>query len=151
VCAELAPQTWRQTGVLGALGIAQAPLPFWLTIFGGVKDPELPKSLVALLILARRLRGDGFEPTTLAGVVEEPNGVSVIGRAGDDAVVAVGLGPIAPYVFPYSDGAEWQLSGEPRIVELAPGERAVLSSVEAPTAPREQRRTVVFRRAVVKR
>src|SRR5262249_28477684 len=91
VCAELAPQTWRPTGALGALGVAQAPLPVWLTVFAGVKDPELPKSLVALLVLARRLRGDGFEPTTLAGVVEEPSGVSVIGRAGDDAVVAVGL------------------------------------------------------------
>jgi hypothetical protein len=151
VCAELAPQTWRQTGALGALGIAQAPLPFWLTIFAGVKDSELPKSLVALLILARRLKGDGFEPTTLAGVVEEPSGVSVIGRAGDDAVVAVGLAPSAPYVFPYSDGAEWHISGEPRVVELQPGERAVLSSVEAPTAPPPQRRTVVFRRAVPKR
>jgi hypothetical protein len=150
VCAQLAPQIWRQTGVLGAVGIAEAPLPFWLAVFAGVKDPELPKSLVALLVLARRLRGDGFEPTTLAGVVEEPNGVSVIGRAGDDAIVAVGLGPTAPYVFPYSDGAEWHLSGEPRVVELAPGERAVLSSVETPSAPKEQRRTVVFRRAAQK-
>jgi hypothetical protein len=76
--------------------------------------------------------------------------VSVIGRAGDDAVVAVGLGPTSPYVFPYSDGAEWRIAGEPRVVELSPGERAVLSSVEAPSAPKEQRRTVVFRRAAPK-
>jgi hypothetical protein len=115
-----------------------------------VKDPELTKSLVALLILARRLRGDGFEPTTLAGVVEEPSGVSVIGRAGDDAVVAVGLGPTPPYVFPYSDAQEWQLAGEPRVVDLKPGERAVLSSVQPPAAAKELRRTVVFRRPMKK-
>jgi hypothetical protein len=150
LCAQLAPQTWRQTGALGSVGIAQAPLPFWLTIFAEVKDPELAKSLVALLILARRLHGDGFEPTTLVGVVEEASGVNVTGRGGDDAVVAVGLGPKAPWVFPYSDGQEWQLAGEPRVVELKPGERVVLSSVQTPTVPKEQRRTVVFRRAVRK-
>lgn len=146
VCGQLAAQTWRQTGALGSLGIAQAPLPFWLSVFSPVKDPELARSLVALLLLSRRLRGDGFEPTTLAGVVEEDNGVRVVGRAGDDAVVAVGLGPKAPWVFPYSDGEEWQLAGEPRIVDLAPGERAILTSVQTPTVPKEQRRTVVFRR-----
>ena len=150
LCAQLAPQTWRQTGALGSVGIAQAPLPFWLTIFAEVKDPELAKSLVALLILARRLHGDGFEPTTLVGVVEEASGVNVTGRGGDDAVVAVGLGPKAPWVFPYSDGQEWQLAGEPRVVELKPGERVVLSSVQTPTVPKEHRRTVVFRRAAPK-
>lgn len=145
-CAQLGPQIWRQTGALGSVGVAQAPLPFWLTVFAEVKDPDLARSLVALLILARRLQGDGFEPTTLAGVVEEQSGVSVTGRGGDDAVVAVGLGPKAPWVFPYSDGTEWQLAGEPRIVDLKPGERVVLSSVQPPTVPKEQRRTVVFRR-----
>ncbi len=150
LCAQLRPQTWRQTGALGSVGLAQAPLPFWLTVFAEVKEPELVKSLVALLILARRLQGDGFEPTTLAGVAEEQSGVSVTGRGGDDAVVAVGLGPKAPWVFPYSDGDEWQLAGEPRVVELKPGERAVLSSVQPPTVPKEQRRTVVFRRAARK-
>jgi hypothetical protein len=150
MCAQLAPQIWRQTGALGSVGVAQAPLPFWLTVFAGVKDPDVAKSLVALLILARRLQGDGFEPTTLAGVVEEESGVSVTGRGGDDAVVAVGLGPKAPWVFPYSDGTEWQLAGEPRVVDLKPGERVVLSSVHPPTVPKEQRRTVVFRRAAQK-
>jgi len=150
MCAQLAPQIWRQTGALGSVGVAQAPLPFWLTVFAGVKDPDLAKSLVALLILARRLQGDGFEPTTLAGVVEEASGVSVTGRGGDDAVVAVGLGPKAPWVFPYSDGTEWQLAGEPRVVDLKPGERVALSSVEPPTVPKELRRTVVFRRAARK-
>jgi hypothetical protein len=143
VCAALAPRAWQKSG---AIGVAQAPLPFWLTVFADVKDPELPRSVVALLLLARRLRGDGFEPTTRAGVVEEPGGVIVSGRAGDDAVVAVGLASAAPYVFPYSDGVEWHIVEEPRIVKLMPGERVVLSSLEPPSVPLERRRTVVFRR-----
>lgn len=150
MCAQLRPQTWRQTGAMGSVGLAQAPLPFWLTVFADVKDSDVAKSVVALLILARRLHGEGFEPTTLAGVVEEASGVSITGRGGDDAVVAVGLGPKAPFVFPYSDGSDWQLAGEPRIVDLKPGERVVLSSVQTPSVPKEQRRTVVFRRTAKK-
>jgi hypothetical protein len=146
VCAQGAAQQWRQTGALGAIGVAQAPYPFWLSVFAPVKDPELPKALISLLTLARRLRGDGFEPTTLAGVLEEPSGVSVVGRGGDDAIVAVGLGPRAPYVWPYSDGSDWRVDGEPRVVALAPGERVVLSSSVPPSVAKDERRTVVFRR-----
>ena len=63
ICAQLAPQTWRQRGSAGAIGIAQAPLPFWLQVLLPVKEPEVTKSVVALLALGataarRRLRAD---------------------------------------------------------------------------------------------
>ena len=150
VCAQLAPQAWRQRGTAGAVGVAQAPLPFWLAVLGPVKEPQVLSSMVALLGLARRLRGEGFEPTTLEGVKESEGGVEIIGRGGDDAVVAVGLGPKPPFVFPWSDGVPWRLGDDPRIVELKPGERAVLSAEQQPTAPKEARRTVVFRRSAAR-
>ena len=100
-----------------------------------------------LLALARRLVREGFEPTVLEGVTELRDGVRVVGRAGEDAVVAIGLGPKPPWVFPYTDGVPWDLGDAPRVVAAAAGAAVKLTSSPPPDAPLEKRRTVVFRHA----
>jgi hypothetical protein len=82
----------------------------------------------------------------LEGVTELDEGVRVVGRAGEDEVVAVGLGPKPPWVFPYTDGIPWDLGDPPRVVELQPGLAVKLASSPRQSAPIEKRRTVVFRR-----
>ena len=71
----------------------------------------------------------------------------VVGRAGEDAIVAVGLGPKPPWAFPYSDAVPWDLGDEPRVVALQPGLAVKLTSTPPPNAPIEKRRTIVFRHA----
>jgi hypothetical protein len=81
----------------------------------------------------------------LEGVTELAGGVRVVGRAGEDAVVAVGLGTRRPWAFPYSDGVPWDLGDEPRIVPLEPGVAVKLTASPPPSETAERRRTVVFR------
>jgi hypothetical protein len=146
LCVQKLGTRWRTTHGLAVVGTAQAQLPFWLSIYAGVTDPDVNKSILSLLHFAGNLHALGFEPTTLAGVVESAAGVDVLGRAGDDAIVAVLLAPKAPWVFPATDGPEWSIVGEPRILELRPAERAMLTVPHAPSVPVESHRTVVFRR-----
>ena len=73
-------------------GLARSKLPFWLYTMHGVKDPAALEGIVELLALARSLGRDGFTPTTLEALIEQPNRVEVLGRTGEDAVVAVGVG-----------------------------------------------------------
>lgn len=148
LCVQSWPQTWRPIGVDGAGGAAEAPLPFWMSMYQGVDDPRGIAQEVALLALARRLTAAGFEPTVLEGVVELPKGIDVIGRVGEDAIVAIGMAPRAPWAFPYTDGDPWTLDAEPRVVELKPGEHALLTSSVANAIGEADRRTVVFRRPV---
>jgi hypothetical protein len=146
VCAVAAPVSWwRKTDAPAAF--AQAPLPFWLSLLDSHHEPDAIARIPELLALARRLLHAGFEPTVLEGVTELNEGVRVVGRAGEDQVVAVGLGPKPPWVFPYTDGLAWDLGDPPRIVALQPGLAVKLASSPPPNAPLEKRRTIVFRHA----
>ncbi len=146
VCVATGPVSWwRRTEAPGAF--AQAPLPFWLSLFESHHEPDAVARIPELLTLARRLVRAGFVPTVLEGVTELTDGVRVVGRAGEDRVVAVGLGPKAPWVFPYTDAVAWDLGDPPRVVALEPGLAVKLSSSPPSNAPIEKRRTVVFRHA----
>jgi len=75
--------------------------------------------------------------------------VRIVGRAGEDAIVAVGVGPRTPWVFPYTDHVPWDLGDRPAIVSVKPGESVKLTASPPPNAPEDKRRTVVFRRGVM--
>ncbi len=150
LCIFSGPQRWRSPGtgdgVVGSL--ARAELPFWMDSMRTVKDPAALAGLLKLIGLARALTRQGFVPTTLEAVTELPNGVEVLGRTGEDAVVAVGVGPSEPWVYPLSEDATWDLDGPPPIAMLKPLEKAMLVTTlkKLPAVP--TRRTVVFRRQV---
>ncbi|HEY1695980.1 MAG TPA: hypothetical protein VGG39_27625 [Polyangiaceae bacterium] len=146
VCASAGPVSWWRRGdAPGA--VARAPLPFWLSQLETHHEPDAIARIPELLSLARLLARDGFEPTVLEGVTELPEGVRVVGRAGEDAMVAVGLLPKAPWVIPYTDGVAWDLGDTPRIVALQPGLAVKLVASPPPNSPPDKRRTIVFRRS----
>jgi hypothetical protein len=146
VCAQSSPIRWRDTSQRGRAAGALAPLPFWLKAYGKTRDPDSVRAIVDLLALARRLAPDGFDPTVLEAVTETATGADVLGRAGEDAIVVVGVEPQKPFVYTYSDGAPWRLGDEPRVIALPAGKHALLKPSAAPTASLDARRTVVFRR-----
>jgi hypothetical protein len=145
-CIFSGAQKWRASGSQTVAGVAHAKLPFWLFGLQDVADPAGLKIATELLALARELRLDGFEPTTIEAVTELDKGAEVLGRVNEDAMVAVGLVPTAPWVVPYTDGPAWSLEGEPRVVPIKPLERVTLTVVGKPVPPKSVRRTVVFRR-----
>ena len=146
VCAHSAPVSWFNKKDAPA-GAARGSLPFWLSTLQGHRELDAVARIPELLTLARRLTREGFEPTTLEGITELPGGVRIVGRAGEDAVVAVGLASRPPWVLPYSDAVPWDLGDAPRVVSLKPGDSVTLTSTPPPTAPLNARRTVVFRHA----
>ncbi len=145
VCNAINPVAWWRDGDAPAYA-AHAALPFWLSTLEGHHEPDAMARIPELLALARTLARRGFEPTVLEGVTELPTGVRVVGRAGEDAVVAVGLAPRPPWVIPYTDGDAWELGEPPRLVELQPGSSVTLTSSPPPSTTVDMRRTVVFRR-----
>jgi hypothetical protein len=145
LCATSANVAWWRKGD-GPAGGAMAPLPFWLAPLDAHREPDAVARIPELLGLARRLARDGFVPTMLEGVTELPDGVRVIGRAGEDAVVAVGIGQRAPWTFPYTNGLPWDLGDTPIVVEVKPGESVKLTASPLPNTPSDKRRTIVFRR-----
>jgi hypothetical protein len=147
VCASTEPVLWWRKNEVAAAA-ATAPLPFWLSSLEARREPDAVATVPQLLSVARRLVRAGFEPSVLEGVTELPDGVRVVGRAGEDAVVAVGLGPKPPWAFPYTDGVPWDLGDQPRVVALQPGVAVKLVATPPQSAPIEKRRTVVFRHAV---
>jgi hypothetical protein len=147
ICAPGAPVSWVKKGGNGA-GEARAPIPFWLSSFEGHREADAVARVVELLSLARQLSRGGFEPTRFEGLTELPHGVRVTGRAGEDAVVAVGLSAKPPWVLPYSDGPPWDLGSPPRVVGLKAGDAVTLTSAQPANTPLSARRTVVFRHAV---
>lgn len=150
VCIFSGPQRWKPASAEAVGGLARAKLPFWLFAMDGVGDPIALKKEADLVGLARRLRRGGFEPTTLEAMTELANGVEILGRSGEDAVVAVGVAPAPPYVFPYGErGAAWALTGTPPITPIKTLEKVTLTSKEK-LPPINVRRTVVFRRATTK-
>jgi hypothetical protein len=144
VCAPGVPLAWwRKSDSPAAL--AHGDLPFWLTSLETRREPDALARIPELLALSRRLTRDGFEPTLFEGAAELADGVRVVGRAGEDEVVAVGLAPRAPWVFPYSPNIPWDLGDEPRVVTLRPGDSVKMVSSPPSSAPVDKRRTVVFR------
>jgi hypothetical protein len=146
VCAHSAPVSWfnKKDALAGS---ARGSLPFWLSSLQDRHEVDAVARIPELLALARHLAREGFEPTTLEGVTEVADGVRVMGRAGEDAIVAVGLAPRAPWALPYSDGIPWDLGDAPRVVSLEPGKTVKLTSSSPSPVPLNARRTVVFRRA----
>jgi hypothetical protein len=144
VCASTVPVAWFNKKDAPA-GAARGTLPVWLSPIEGRREPDAVARIPELLALTRRLAREGFEATSLEGVTELPDGVRIIGRAAEDAVVAIGLAPRPPWAFPYSNGVPWDLGDAPRVVPLKPGETVKLVSSPAPSAPLNARRTVVFR------
>lgn len=146
-CVFSGPQKWRtDTGAETVAGIARAKLPFWLFAMQSVSDPVALKGMTQLFALARRLTRDRFTPTTLEALTELPTGLEVLGRMGEDAIVAVGVLPTEPYVYTLSEDGAWTLDGEPRIVPVKPLEKIVLTSTLKKLPPKNARHTVVFRR-----
>jgi hypothetical protein len=151
ICAQVAPIAWWHRGDPAAGG-ARAALPAWLTPLGAHHAPDAVARIPELLTLARHLARDGFEPSLLEGVTELPDGIRVIGRAGEDAVVAIGLNPGPPWTLPYTRPdpviVPWDLGDPPRVIPLEPGQTVKLVATPPSNAPLEKRRTVVFRRAI---
>lgn len=149
VCAFSGPQTWHLASKDATAGLARAKLPFWLFALQSVSDPVALKVETQMISLSRRLRFEGFEPTTLDAITETDKGADVLGRTNEDALVAVSLAPVAPFAFPLTDGPAWTLGEAPRVVSTKPMEKVTLTSVlkGLPSATKDKRRTVVYRRA----
>ena len=150
LCAHSAPVSWFNRKDAQA-GSARGVLPMWLSPLEGHREIDAVARIPELLALTRRLARDGFEATALEGVTELPDGVRIVGRAGEDAVVAVGLEPKPPWALPYFEAAKgvpWDLGDAPRVVALGPGDAVKLVSLPPSTAALNVRRTVVFRHAV---
>jgi hypothetical protein len=153
LCAHSAPVSWFNKKDAPA-GAARGSLPVWLSPLEGRRELDAIARIPELLALTRRLAREGFEPTSLEGVTELPDGVRVVGRAGEDAVVAVGLEPKPPWALPYFEATRgsvpWDLGDAPRELPLQPGDSITLVSSPPSTAPLATRRTVVFRHAVAR-
>lgn len=149
VCAQVGPQPW--VAAAGeTVGLAAAPTPFWLAALDDYLDRDALQAELKLLTLARRLTSEGFEVTMFSGVTElAPGRITVLGRAGDAAVVAVEIETVPPWVLPYSDAAAWTLGAEPREVPLAPNGHVTLTATPRPATEPRRRRTIVFRRSHV--
>jgi len=146
ICAFSGAPSWRITRPDAVGGIARAKLPFWLFAMQGVNEPAGLKGELQLVSLARKLKREGFEPTTLEAVTEVLLGAEVLGRSNEDAIVAVTVSATDPWVFPLSDGAPWTVDGTPKVVPLKPLERVTLTTNDRKLPPKDKRRTVVFRR-----
>jgi hypothetical protein len=144
VCVHAGPATWWRKGDELAAA-ARGPLPFWLSALERSHEPDAVAQIPKLLTLARRLGAAGYAPTMLEGVTELADGVRIVGRADEDAIVAVGLVATQPWVFPFTDQMPWALGDSPRVIPLQPGESVKLTASPLPQAPPERRRTVVFR------
>jgi hypothetical protein len=151
LCAHSAPVSWFNKRDAPA-GAARGSLPVWLSPLEGRHELDAIARIPELLALTRRMAREGFEPTSLEGVTELPDGVRIVGRAGEDAVVAVGLEPRPPWALPYYEAVKgavpWDLGDAPREVPLKPGDAVKLTSLPPSAAPLAARRTVVFRHAV---
>jgi hypothetical protein len=146
LCAQAALEPWHEATGKARVGMAFAPLPLWMKPLSGILDAN--RTVLALTHLARTLAHRGFEATALESVTESDYGAAVLGRAGEDAIVAITLQPAPPYALPLSDGHPWTLDGEPGVIALGPGRRIALRGRVPPSGSADVRRTVVFRRAV---
>lgn len=148
ICVFSGEQRWKSPGgdATPIGGLARAKLPFWLYTMKGVSDPAALEAMAKLFAIARSLARQGFSPTTLEALVEQPTGVQVLGRTGEDAVVAVGVAPSDPFVYPLADDVAWTLDEPPQIALVKPLEKVTLVTSLKKLPPIGTRRTVVFRR-----
>jgi hypothetical protein len=149
MCFFSGSQTWRAGGREASGGLARAKLPFWLFGLKGVNDPVALKAGLRLVDIARSLKAQGFEATAMEAVTEVPGGVEVLGRAHEDAIVAVGAAPMPPWVFTYTDGPDWTLDDAPRIIPIKTLQTLKLTASGHRLLPaKDKRRSVIFRHAV---
>ena len=146
VCAFSGAPSWRISKPDAVGGIARSKPPFWLFAMQGVNEPAGLKRELELVSLARRLKKDRFEPTTLEAVTEVANGAEVLGRSSEDAIVAVAVSANDPWVFPLSKSTPWTVDGTPEITPLKPLERVTVTTTDRKFPPKDKRRTIVFRR-----
>jgi hypothetical protein len=149
LCVQTVAQAWHPPPPDVVAGAAYGPLPVWMAAWSKTHDPEVVRLELALMGLARRLNALGFEATIIEGVTEEAAGVSIVGRSGEDSIVAVGVWPTPPWVDAYGDPT-WNLDGEPRVVPLVGGQRVRFWAHAHTAAPVGARRTVVFRHAAAR-
>ena len=160
LCVQAHALTWhepppRTDGTTVACGAAYGPLPYWMSALADVRDARVVDAELDLVGFARRMAARGFVPGVIEGVTERKDSVEVLGRSGDDAIVAVGLWPAAPFIHPYGvaaserpreeEGEPWTLDGEPRVIPLTGGVHVTLKVPDGSAVPLEARRTVVFR------
>jgi hypothetical protein len=153
LCVQPRALTWRAPPPGVVCGAALGPLPFWMSALADAHDAAAVDAELALIGFARKMSQRGFSPSVIEGVTERDGSVEVLGRSGDDAIVAVGLWPVPPYIHPWSDDAPWTFDDEPRVIPLAQGKGARVSLpvpriVNGASVPVEKRRTVVFRHTV---
>jgi len=144
VCVQARALTWHEPPPGVVCGAAYGPLPYWMSALADVHDAQVVDAELALVGFARRMSARGFAPTVIEGVTEREDSVEVLGRSGDDAIVAVGLWPAPPYVRPYGEPT-WTLEGEPTVVPLSGGVRVAFHFRDRGSVPLAARRTVVFR------
>ncbi|HEY2367719.1 MAG TPA: hypothetical protein VGH87_15085 [Polyangiaceae bacterium] len=151
LCVQLRALTWHAPPPGVVVGAAYGPLPFWMSALSDLHGATVVDAELALIGFARKMAQRGFSPSVIEGVTEREGSVEILGRSGDDAIVAVGLWPKEPYIHPWSDEVPWTLDGEPRVLPLGGGARVSLpvpKNVNDGSVPVEKRRTVVFRHAV---
>lgn len=146
-CVETSRQPWNDATGKARAVVAYASLPPWLKPLADIQGHEAATAALSLVTLTRKLAAAGFEPTPLEGITETASGADVLGRAGEDAVVAVTVQPHPPYLLPLTDGPTWRVDGPPRVIDLAPGRRVSLRSRPAPGGDEDDRRTLVYRRS----
>lgn len=152
LCVFSGPQRFRIEGADSVAGLARARTPFWLFGLQNVGEPAALKRATQMITLARALHREGFEPTTIEAVTETDKGAEVLGRANEDAIVAVILAPVEPWAIALGPdpATSWSLDqGAPRVVPLKPLERTtVVPPAKTKLPPKDKRRTVVFRRHI---
>lgn len=150
MCVFSGQHAWKISSSEAVGGVARAKLPFWLFGLQGASEPAAMKVAADLVTFTRRMKREGFEPTAMEALTETPTGVDVLGRLDEDAVVALGLAPVEPWIFPYADVATnvWNITtGDPRIYPLKTLEKVKLVATTKGALPsKETRRSVVFRR-----
>lgn len=144
LCVQSTPLGW-ETAPGERAGIAESPLPFWMDLMTRVEDRAGLAAELQLLALSRKLSRQHYEATAREGVLEERDGIEVVGREGDDRIIALGILATAPWVLPYTDGPPWTLTGDPYPVDIASGNHLHLVTVPKVAVPPDVRRTVVFR------
>jgi hypothetical protein len=148
LCVQPRALTWRSPPPAVVAGGAYGPLPFWMSALLDVRDARVIDVELELLRFSRALSSRGFSPSIIEGVTEKNESVEILGRSGEDAIVAVGLAAAPPYAQPYSDAAPWTFDGEPRVIPLLGGARVTIAVHTFGNIAQGKRRTAVFRHSL---
>lgn len=152
LCVQSGVRSWTKPPGVANAALAIAPVPFWLKVLATPLAPgagSRDAAVLSMMGLASRMRAAGFDLSVLESVTETSAGAVVLGRAGEDAIVAVTLQSKMPHLLPLSpDLAPWTVEGPPRVVPIQPGQRVTLRAPVAPFGVASARRTIVFRRPI---